>query len=449
MTARYALRPTLAASPTRLGHTLLLLVALSFGCVNLKQPWALAHPDGSAAGTSGGTSGASTVTGSGGTISAGGASGGTAVDAGQGGTTITSSGASDSQGGSSAIDTSSVSTGGSGSEGGTGAGGSAGETGTAGSTGTGSLAGAGGTGTGGTGGKTGTAGSTGTGSVAGAGGTGTGGTGGFAGTSGKGGTGGQTSAVPDAGPDVAADTARDTLLPDAFCELCAIGKSLVHRYNFNGNGTTVTDSVGTANGTVMNAQLSGSGTLVLTGGTSNQYADFPDHILNTLTSATLELWVTWTGGNNNQRILDFGSNRTSGSNTLAVTTVIISPNTFLDNTARLRASYCSDASIADSSIFTDATSTLATGSMQQVVAVFDGQAHTLTMYVNGAAQGTAATGLGALSAIDDVNNYLGKSQYSGDPGFAGTYHEFRIFNAALTAAQVQAVFTAGQNASFN
>jgi hypothetical protein len=44
---------------------------------------------------------------------------------------------------------------------------------------------------------------------------------------------------------------------------------------------------------------------------------------------------------------------------------------------------------------------------------------------------------------------LGKSQYSDDPGFAGIYHEFRIYNAPLTAAQVQAVFTAGPNASFD
>ena len=80
--------------------------------------------------------------------------------------------------------------------------------------------------------------------------------------------------------------------------------------------------------------------------------------------------------------------------------------------------------------------------------MFDGQAHTLSMYLNGALQGTAATGLEALSEIDDVNNYLGKSQYSGDPGFAGTYSEFRIYNAALKAEQVQAVYAAGPNASF-
>jgi hypothetical protein len=196
----------------------------------------------------------------------------------------------------------------------------------------------------------------------------------------------------------------------------------------------------------VNAQLSGAGTVVLAGGTSDQYVDLPDHILSTLTSATLEIWVTWTGGNNNQRILDFGSNQQSGNNYVAVTTVIISPNSAPDGTPRLRTSYSHDAS--SSSTFVDAASTLPTGSMQQIVAVFNGQTSTLSMYLNGALQ-SQTTGLGSLSLIDDSNNWLGKSQYTGDPGFAGTYHEFRIYDAPLTAAQVQAVYAAGQNASFN
>jgi hypothetical protein len=196
---------------------------------------------------------------------------------------------------------------------------------------------------------------------------------------------------------------------------------------------------------VNNAQLSGSGTLVLAGGTSDQYVDLPDHILSTLTSATLEIWVTWTGGNNNQRILDFGSNEQNGTRYRAVTTVIISPNSTPNGTARLRASYSSD--VSSGSTFVDATSTLATNSMQQILVVFDGQGNTMSMYLNGALVGQA-TGLGALSQINDVNNYLGKSQYTDDPGFAGTYDELRIYNASLTAAQVQAVYAAGTNASF-
>jgi hypothetical protein len=427
------------------GCVLLLLVSLNVGCVDLAKPAALAHPGGNTAGASG--AGGKTSTGAGGSIpnagssgettggstgsagtsgtgtTVGGASGGATEDAGVGGSTSSSSNALDAQGagGNSEPDAPSADR----PEVDAGAGGAGGRTGSS-STGTKLDAGTGGTGPGGTGG----------------------------GTAGAGGTAGQDGGAADvrdaATPDTASpDTALpDTTPPDAPCALCAIGATLVHRYNFNGTGTTVTDSVGTAHGSVKGASLSGSGTAVLSGGTPEQYIDLPDKIFSALNSATLELWVTWNGGSNNQRILDFGSSKQNGSTYTAVTTVIISPNSYLDNLARLRTSYCNDTSIADNSIFTDGTTTLPTGSMQQIVAVFDGQNHTLAMYLNGALV-NQATGLGTLAQIDDVNNYLGKSQYSGDPGFAGTYHEFRIYNAALTAAQVQAVYTAGTNASFN
>jgi hypothetical protein len=70
------------------------------------------------------------------------------------------------------------------------------------------------------------------------------------------------------------------------------------------------------------------------------------------------------------------------------------------------------------------------------------------MYLNGALQGET-TGLEALSLINDNNNWLGKSQYTDDPGFSGTYHEFRIYDAPLTAEEVQAVYAAGPNTSFD
>ncbi len=315
-------------------------------------------------------------------------------------------------------------------------------------------------GAGGSGGKTGTAGKTGTRLDAGpdsrdgrAG--GTGGTRRDAGDAGS--TGGTIAPdaapdSPDAAPDRPDSAVPDTNPPDAPCVLCTIGASLIHRYRFDGSGTKITDSVGTADGTAVNATLSGNGTLVLAGGTSNQHATLPAGIFSSLTSATLEIWVTWSGGGNNQRIIDFGSNRQSGSNTYAVTTVIVSPNTYLDNTARLRASFCSTncgEDTADDRFVDNGTTALPTGSQKQIVVVFDGAAATMSLYLDGEPVGTPATDVAALSQIDDVNNYLGKSQYSFDQGFGGTYHEFRIYDAALTAEQVKAIHTAGTSAQFD
>lgn len=254
----------------------------------------------------------------------------------------------------------------------------------------------------------------------------------------------------DAGDDAsdgpfAGSDGRDTRVSiDASCPLCALGLSLVHRYSFNGTGTVVADSVGTAKGTAVSAQLSGSGTLVLAGGSSGDYVDLPNHLLSSLTDATLEVWVTWNGGAANQRILDFGSNALSGGKYQATTTVIISPNSAPQGIPpRLRASYSNQVSL--SGTFVDSSGPLPTGTMNHVVAVFDGQRSQLSLYLNGVLVGQTG-GLSSLSLINDVNDWLGRSQYSDDPGFSGTYYELRIYDAALTAEQVKASFTAGPDA---
>ena len=54
---------------------------------------------------------------------------------------------------------------------------------------------------------------------------------------------------------------------------------LRHRYSFNGTGTTATDSVGGADGLVLNTTLAGDGTVVLAGVDTVQYVDLPNGIV--------------------------------------------------------------------------------------------------------------------------------------------------------------------------
>ena len=49
-----------------------------------------------------------------------------------------------------------------------------------------------------------------------------------------------------------------------------------------------------------------------------------------------------------------------------------------------------------------------------------------------------------LSSVNDVNDWLGRSQFE-DPFFNGSLDEFRIWNGALTAAQVAQNYAAGPN----
>lgn len=79
-----------------------------------------------------------------------------------------------------------------------------------------------------------------------------------------------------------------------------------------------------------------------------------------------------------------------------------------------------------------------------MVVVFSSQNGTLSLYRNGSWD-AEVTGVPALSQINDLNNWLGRSQFSHDPEFGGTYHEFRIYSAALSADLVGASYAAGSD----
>src|SRR5262249_13449579 len=130
-------------------------------------------------------------------------------------------------------------------------------------------------------------------------------------------------AIADATSDPPVDAVAEVGCPDP--NLCALKAALVHRYQFDGTGTVATDSVGGANGTLMNTQLNGSGGLTLAGGTSNQFVDLPNGIVSPLTNATFEVWVTWSGGAAWQRIFDFGDSTFVNMQRNASTTFYLTP----------------------------------------------------------------------------------------------------------------------------
>jgi Concanavalin A-like lectin/glucanases superfamily len=73
---------------------------------------------------------------------------------------------------------------------------------------------------------------------------------------------------------------------------------------------------------------------------------------------------------------------------------------------------------------------------------------TLTLYVDGTQLTSPAVPPSVsgtdnrLSSLDDRNVWIGRSNYS-NATFAGSFDEFRIYNAALSASQVAASRTAG------
>jgi len=237
---------------------------------------------------------------------------------------------------------------------------------------------------------------------------------------------------------------------------------LVHRYSFDVVGTTVLDSIGTANGTIVGAQLTGQGSLTLVGstGAQAQYVVLPHGLLRELHDATFEAWINWAGSAARdgtrtpwQRIFDFGEGTTgvegaqaSGADARSYLflTPQIEPRTATENVSA-RVAYQVPHDPQSSSLETVVnTSPLPIDVDTHVGVVIDSRAHLMSLFVNGAIVGsTDLTQDDPLSYVYDINDWLGRSQFPTDDGFTGTYIEFRIYAVALTAAQIQASYDAG------
>ncbi len=281
---------------------------------------------------------------------------------------------------------------------------------------------------------------------------GAGGSAGSAGSASQSGSGGSSLEATDAGhPDAAAVVQADagdggiaaharSCAPEGDADCNTLITALRHRYSFDGTGTNVADTAGGASGSLVGAQLSGSGSANLDAGA---YVNLPNGVISSLTSATLEAWVNWGGGAAWQRVFDFGSTSNNeedvpgaGSDYLFLTPQAAEGN--------VRVAFRS----ADNSreIQVNGNAPLAAGVEQHVAVVVDGQARTLTLYVNGRLAGST-TLRSSLSAIHDVNDWLGRSQFQGDPGLSGRLIEFRIYGAALDSTQIGLSFQLGPDAS--
>jgi hypothetical protein len=90
------------------------------------------------------------------------------------------------------------------------------------------------------------------------------------------------------------------------------------------------------------------------------------------------------------------------------------------------------------------------GSEQHVVASYNhsqtkgGSTNgTMHLYLNGSE--VASSDIHAdmdINTLDDVNNWLGRSQWN-DQLFAGSFNEFRVYDAALGAGEVSRSYAAG------
>jgi hypothetical protein len=78
-----------------------------------------------------------------------------------------------------------------------------------------------------------------------------------------------------------------------------------------------------------------------------------------------------------------------------------------------------------------------------VVVLPEGAPYTGELYVDGVSVATnAAMTLHAADLGATINNFLGKSQFSVDPFFAGLIDDFRVYRRALSREQIVALYNA-------
>lgn len=243
--------------------------------------------------------------------------------------------------------------------------------------------------------------------------------------------------------------------------------AMTHRYSFNeAFGGVATDSISGANGTLENgALLTGTGSVFMgnADNTNNvlagKYVNLPNNISKT-TNVSYEGWATWNGGNQWSRIFDFGTNtggeENPGSGVTGYTGndyVFVSPRQGVDGGNGRNDNFGSEIRLGGASNFASDQQGAAfdfnrgpnIAEHHFALTIKGGAGGNMTLYRDGVQVGTTATNLDP-AAIDQVNNWLGRSNWQGDPFYNGLINEFRIYNETLTAAQVAASFAAGPNA---
>lgn len=242
--------------------------------------------------------------------------------------------------------------------------------------------------------------------------------------------------LDDASPSGPSDAAT----ADAPADTCLPGTP-TRQYDFAGTGTEVVDTRGGPSGRLAGgAVLDGSGTLVLDG--VDDYVSLPPHLLAGLDEVTIATWVRHRGGGGYTRFFDFG-----------ITSIGADPAP--------DASYVGRSYLAATPSTGNTPSGLAVllspdGTGKEVTAATATQLeherfHLVAVVV---ANGTLAIALDgtivdrvprttALSAIDDANAWLGRSNYAADPYLAADYADFRLWNRALADCAIAALFAAG------
>jgi hypothetical protein len=198
---------------------------------------------------------------------------------------------------------------------------------------------------------------------------------------------------------------------------------LVAQLRFDGNTLDSSPNLNHSaafTGTSYVAGKVGANALALNGTTA--FVQLPATVANQQ-EITVATWVYWNGGNNWQRIFDFGNDESQY--------LFLTPKSG-NNTLRFAIKNGGAEQLIDAP-------TLPTGVWSHVAVTLG--ASGARMYVNGAQVAQSTTFTIRPTDFMPVANYIGRSQYA-DPLFNGRVDDFNVYNYALSAAQIASLATA-------
>jgi hypothetical protein len=203
---------------------------------------------------------------------------------------------------------------------------------------------------------------------------------------------------------------------DAWVNIMVSELDLVAFYRFEGN---TQDSAGLNHGIANGAPAYAAGqfgyAIYLDG--VDDFVSLPADIFNYCDAMTVAAWVRWDGGDNGQRLFDFGNDATQY--------VYLTPHS---DSGTLRFALRN----AGQEYNVDAVSLPVGQWVHVTVTLGDG---TATLYLDGQPEASAGGIAVKPSDFNPVNNHIGKSK--GDaPLFNGLIDEFRVYNYVLSAAEV-------------
>jgi hypothetical protein len=259
----------------------------------------------------------------------------------------------------------------------------------------------------------------------------------------------------------------NTLLSASQSFLNNTRPNLTHRYTFNNTaaanatGATIPDVAGAADGIVKGGGATLTGTrLTLAGGASGTaaYVDLPNQLLSNNSTnrggsgkVTLEGWVKVTGVQSWSRIIDFGSNiggelpGPGGGGSEGRDYLFYSAMNGTDPNLR-QIDFRNEDPGGGGGVFTT-YGTLTFNQDFHFVITWDEFTGLITVYENGVQVATTLTD-DPMSDLNDVNVWLGRSNWTVDANMQGEFDEFRMYNRLLNTNEIRVNRIGGPDNNF-